>query len=99
METYDQLVHKELFYWNKKMMQNSGLLHRLSKRAQTKVNEFIPEKVHRVVTESMKKVTQAALVPGIGAVVGAVANYHLLDHLGETAMNCYRLRLFAKEGQ
>lgn len=33
------------------------------------------------------------LVPGIGAVVGAVANNKLLGHLGETAMNAYRLRL------
>ncbi|MFZ3589795.1 EcsC family protein [Bacillus sp. DJP31] len=36
------------------------------------------------------------LVPGIGAVVGAIANYHLLDHLGETAIQCYRLRLLKK---
>lgn len=33
------------------------------------------------------------LVPGIGAVVGAYANYNLLDHLGETAQNAYRLRI------
>ena len=33
------------------------------------------------------------LVPGIGAVVGAYANYNLLDQLGETAKNCYRIRL------
>jgi uncharacterized protein (DUF697 family) len=33
------------------------------------------------------------LVPGIGAVVGAYANYHLIDHLGETAIQCFRLRL------
>lgn len=33
------------------------------------------------------------LVPGIGAVVGAVANYKLMDKLGETAVNGYRLRL------
>lgn len=36
------------------------------------------------------------LVPGIGAVVGAFANYNLLDQLGETAQNCYRLRLLTK---
>ncbi|WP_338451339.1 EcsC family protein [Niallia oryzisoli] len=36
------------------------------------------------------------LVPGIGAVVGAFANYNLLDQLGETAQNCYRLRLLKK---
>jgi hypothetical protein len=35
------------------------------------------------------------LVPVIGAVVGAYANYKLLDRLGETAVNCYRLRIFA----
>ncbi|MBM7659918.1 uncharacterized protein (DUF697 family) [Bacillus mesophilus] len=38
------------------------------------------------------------LVPGIGAVVGAVANYHLLDHLGETAVQCYRLRMLRHLG-
>jgi hypothetical protein len=32
------------------------------------------------------------LVPGIGAVVGAYANYNLLDQLGETAKQCYRIR-------
>ncbi|MBY7142113.1 EcsC family protein [Virgibacillus sp. NKC19-3] len=32
------------------------------------------------------------LVPGFGAIVGAYANHNLLDTLGETAMNAYRLR-------
>ncbi|WP_282941130.1 EcsC family protein [Paenibacillus sp. RC67] len=32
------------------------------------------------------------LIPGIGAVVGAWANYGLLDELGRVAMNCYRTR-------
>ncbi|MFY0760286.1 EcsC family protein [Metabacillus dongyingensis] len=36
------------------------------------------------------------IMPGIGAVVGGVANYHLVRHLGETAMNCYRLRIMNK---
>lgn len=36
----------------------------------------------------------AQLVPIIGAPVGAVANYKLTEHLGEYAMNAYRLRLF-----
>jgi uncharacterized protein (DUF697 family) len=37
----------------------------------------------------------AQLVPVIGAAVGAVANYKLIEQLGNTAMNCYRLRHFA----
>lgn len=39
----------------------------------------------------------AQLVPVIGAAVGAVANYKLIEQLGDTAMNCYRLRHFAAE--
>ncbi|MGV3488930.1 MAG: EcsC family protein [Tuberibacillus sp.] len=33
------------------------------------------------------------LVPGFGAIVGAVANYRFLDDLGHTAMNAYRMRI------
>ncbi|HEU4470063.1 MAG TPA: EcsC family protein, partial [Flavisolibacter sp.] len=35
----------------------------------------------------------AQLVPGIGAVVGVIVNYKLLNKLGKTAMNAYRMRL------
>lgn len=34
----------------------------------------------------------AQLIPVIGAAVGAIVNYKLITLLGETAMNCYRLR-------
>lgn len=37
------------------------------------------------------------LVPLIGAAVGAYANYKLMDKLGETAMNAYRLRLLDRD--
>jgi hypothetical protein len=36
----------------------------------------------------------AQLIPFIGAAVGAVVNYRLLQQLGTTAMNCYRMRIF-----
>lgn len=32
------------------------------------------------------------LIPGFGAIVGAFANYNLLDQLGEAAQNAYRMR-------
>ena len=34
------------------------------------------------------------IIPGIGAVVGGYTNAKLLDKLGETAMNSYRMRIF-----
>jgi len=37
-----------------------------------------------------KKMLQ--IIPGFGAIIGAWANYGLIDGLGETARNCYRLR-------
>ncbi len=37
------------------------------------------------------------LIPGFGAIVGAVANYRFLDVLSETAMNGYRIRWLADE--
>lgn len=33
------------------------------------------------------------LIPGLGVIVGAWANYGLVDDLGIVAMNCYRLRI------
>jgi hypothetical protein len=39
----------------------------------------------------------AQLIPVIGAPVGAVVNYRLVDRLGETAIGAYRMRWFATE--
>ncbi|MFC4777078.1 EcsC family protein [Paenibacillus sp. GCM10023252] len=38
------------------------------------------------------------MIPGIGAVVGAWANYGLLDELGQTGMNAYRMRRLQDKG-
>jgi hypothetical protein len=37
----------------------------------------------------------AQLIPVVGAAVGLVVNYRLLNKLGTTAMNAYRMRLLA----
>jgi EcsC protein family len=40
----------------------------------------------------------AQLIPVIGAPVGAVVNYRLIDKLGKTAMNAYRMRWLENQG-
>ncbi len=39
----------------------------------------------------------AQLIPIIGAAVGAVVNFRLLQQLGDTAMNCYRIRMLENQ--
>jgi TPR repeat protein len=41
----------------------------------------------------------AQLLPVIGAAVGAIANYKLVAELGNTAMNCFRMRIMDKTGR
>jgi hypothetical protein len=39
----------------------------------------------------------AQLIPGIGAAVGIIVNYRLINQLGRTAMNAYRMRMLAED--
>jgi len=59
------------------------------------VNEFDWRTFQQEYRDYIDLAKMAQLVPVIGAAVGAVANYKLIEHLGETAMNCYRMRHFA----
>ncbi|MBW8351077.1 EcsC family protein [Bacillus sp. IITD106] len=62
MTDYSIKVEDELRVWKEKMFKQSSLINRISKKAQTKVNQLIPEKVHTVVTESIKNMVKATLI-------------------------------------
>lgn len=47
--------------------------------------------------ESIEFQKMLQILPGIGAVVGAWANYNLVQELGDTARNAYRLRYFNRD--
>lgn len=61
MNEYEKIVYEELNIWKHEIMKRPTILDRLSKKAQNKVNEIIPEKVHTAVTEAMKGMVQATL--------------------------------------
>ncbi|QIX63037.1 EcsC family protein [Hymenobacter lutimineralis] len=63
----------------------------------TDVNEFDWRTFQQEYRDYIDLAKLAQLIPVIGAAVGAVANYKLVEQLGETAINCYRLRWFAAE--
>ena len=62
MVDYTMKVQEELHFWKRKMTKRSGLISRTSKKAQMKVNGFIPEKFHKLMTESIKNMVKATLV-------------------------------------
>lgn len=60
----------------------------------TDVHEFDWRTFQQEYRDYIDLAKMAQLVPVIGAAVGAIANYRLLEQLGNTAMNCYRMRYF-----
>ena len=58
---YEQLAKKELIAWQKKMLRRPGLLNDLSKKIQTKINSWIPEKVHKAITVVIKQMIKGVL--------------------------------------
>ncbi|MEG9296257.1 EcsC family protein [Mangrovibacillus sp. Mu-81] len=52
---------EELETWKRRFNKKSSVFQRASKQAQKKVNQFIPEKAHRLITESIKKMVEVTL--------------------------------------
>ncbi len=61
MNEYDLLAYSELAAWQKKMMRRPSLLNNLSKKIQTKINSWIPEKVHKAITVTIKQMIRGVL--------------------------------------
>jgi EcsC protein family len=61
MHHYLQQISSELSEWQDKMQRRPSLLNKLSKRMQTKVNSWIPEKVHSAITATLKQMIRGVL--------------------------------------
>lgn len=57
----EQQIKSEVDIWKRKLNKRPGIMTRMSKKAQVKINGLIPEKAHQLITESIKKMVQAAL--------------------------------------
>ncbi|WP_373894901.1 EcsC family protein [Virgibacillus sp. CBA3643] len=62
MTEYEVKVYEDIKLWRKKVLKRSSLFNQLSKKAQTKVNGMIPERAHKIITESIKNMVKATLV-------------------------------------
>jgi len=61
MTLYEQKIVAELKDWQKKVSRKPSLVDRLSKRMQTKLNSYIPEKVHNAITGVIKQMVRGVL--------------------------------------
>ena len=61
MNDYNQQISTELKSWQRKMLRKPTLTNRLSKKVQTKLNSFIPEKIHQAITATIKQMIKAVL--------------------------------------
>ena len=60
-DSYEVLTYQELKIWQQKMQRRPSLLNNLSKKMQTKSNSWIPEKVHRAITVTIKQMVRGVL--------------------------------------
>ncbi len=61
MSIYENQARNDMETWKRKKLKRSGILNRTAKRAQLKFNSVIPEKVHTVITDSIKNMVKVTL--------------------------------------
>jgi len=58
---YEQVAFNELKHWQREMRRNPSILNHLSKKIQTKLNSYIPEKIHQAITTTIKQMVRGVL--------------------------------------
>ena len=61
MDPYLKQIQLELSVWQKQMLSRPSLVNWLSKEVQTKVNTWIPEKIHKAITTTIKQMIRGVL--------------------------------------
>jgi hypothetical protein len=58
---YEGKAFNELKQWQKEMLRKPSMLNNLSKKVQTKLNSYIPEKIHKGITTAIKHMVRSVL--------------------------------------
>ncbi|MES2430992.1 MAG: EcsC family protein [Bacteroidota bacterium] len=61
MDNYQKETLSQLTVWQKQMVSRPSFFNKLSKRLQTKINKWIPEKVHAAITTTIKQMIRGVL--------------------------------------
>ncbi len=77
MEYYEQQAYVAMKLWQKKMQRRPSLLSNLSKKLQVKINSWIPEKVHKAITVTIKQMIRGVLFGAKHTTAGPLLNSSL----------------------
>ena len=58
---YSDKITDELKIWQKQMLKKPGFFNNFSKKIQTKINSWIPEKIHNAITVTIKQMIKGVL--------------------------------------
>lgn len=61
MTKYELQAYEEVQQWKRKLLKRANLVQRLSKKAQDKINEKIPEKAHQIITDAIKNMVKMTI--------------------------------------
>ena len=61
MNTYEQDILLELSRWQNQMKRRPSVLNKLAAKVQDKMNGWIPEKIHRAITATIKQMVKVVL--------------------------------------
>jgi len=92
MDQYLRQASYELKSWQKQMLRRPSFFNNLSKKIQTKVNSWIPEKVHKAITTTLKQMIRAVLFGAKYTTAGPIKNFSLVtnEELVLRKINNYR---------
>ncbi|MBB2147168.1 EcsC family protein [Pedobacter sp. LMG 31464] len=61
MGNYEEQINYELQFWEMELMKKPSLLGNLATKVQAKINSYIPTKVHKAITTTIKQMVKAVL--------------------------------------
>ena len=88
----EQIIKAELVLWQQEMRKSPSLANQVVKGMQVRINNLIPDKVHRVFTKAIKEVTRAVL---FGAEYTTTTNQNIEDLLNAEIKAKERIRFYS----
>jgi hypothetical protein len=80
---YEQTAFDDLKRWQKEMLRKPSVLNNLSKKIQTKLNSYIPDKIHKAITTTIKQMVRSVLF-GAQFTTKKPASIHTLQQTEQT---------------